>query len=376
MKVLFTGGGTGGHIIPIIAIARELRRIHPETDLEFFYMGPSDQFDDILLPQEGIKAYAIKAGKIRRSWSPKAFFHNLFALFIKTPFGILNAFRILFFLSPDIIFSKGGYGTIPATIAGWVLRIPIFLHESDAVPGKANQFAGKFATEIFVSFPHTQLLPAKKIMLVGNPIRRRLLTGSREEATSLFQLSRDRPIILVLGGSQGAQRVNDMLLIVLDEMLEQFEVIHQTGDNNYRQVQREARVVISENNQKYYHPVPFLKETELRHAYAAADFIISRAGSGSIFEIAAAGTPSILIPLPESAQGHQIANAYAYAASKACIILEQGNMMPHFFLQRIKSILSDPKEMEMMSKAARDFAKPEASKVISEYILEYLRMRH
>jgi len=375
MKVLFTGGGTGGHIIPIIAVARELRRIHPEPDLEFFYMGPSDQFDDILLPQEGIKAYAVKAGKIRRSWGPKAFFQNLFGFFIKTPLGILNAFRIIFFLGPDIIFSKGGYGTIPATIAGWILRVPIFLHESDAVPGKANQFAAKFATEIFVSFPHTRLLPEKKIMLVGNPIRRRLLSGSREEANSLFQLSGNRQLILVLGGSQGAQRVNDMLLLVLDDALKEYEIIHQTGDKNYQQVQREARVVINEDRQKYYHPVPFLKETELRHAYAAADFIISRAGSGSIFEIAAAGTPSILIPLPEAAQNHQIANAYAYTADRAAIVLEEGNMLPHFFLQRIKSILSDPSEIELMSNAALDFAKPEASKIISEYILEYLRMR-
>ena len=312
---------------------------------------------------------------MRRNWGITTFFQNLFDMFIKTPFGILNAFRIIFFLSPDLIFSKGGYGAIPATIAGWFFRVPIFLHESDAVPGKANKSAAKFATEIFVSFPHTPSFPPKKLLFIGNPIRRRILTGNREQAVTLFQLTQGKPILLILGGSQGAQRINDMLLVILDEMLEQFEIIHQTGVKNFQQIQKEVKVVVSEKNRKYYHPIPFLKEVEIRHAYAIADFIISRAGSGSIFEIAAVGTPSILIPLPESAQNHQVENAYAYAKIHAAIVLEEGNLLPHVFFQRVKTIVFDPTEMEMMSKAALEFAKPEAARILAQYILEYLRIR-
>ena len=372
MKILFAGGGTGGHIFPIIAIARELRQSYTEKNLELFYMGPQDRFGDVLLSQEGIKTFTVKAGKLRRSNSPAAFFQNLSDLLFVTPLGICKAFKILFFLSPDLIFSKGGYGAIPATVAGRVLRIPVFLHESDIVPGKANRSAEKFALEIFTSFPFTQYFPPKKILLVGNPIRKRLLSGSRKEATQIFQLVGGKPILLIMGGSQGASRMNDMLLGILEEALNQFEIIHQAGEANFKAVEGEAKVMISEANLPYYHPVPFLDENEIRHAYAAADFIVNRAGSGSIFEIASLGKPSILIPLPESAQNHQVENAYAYALTGAAIVLEEANMRPHFFLERVRDVIFDQAEMERMSQAALRFAKPDAARIIADYLLTYL----
>jgi len=372
MKILFTGGGTGGHILPIIAIARELRRTYTEKDLELYYIGPEDKFGDLLLSQEGITSFIVRAGKLRRYKGINAFFRNLADLFINIPLGILKAFRIIFFLAPDLILSKGGYGAIPATIAGKLLQVPMFLHESDIIPGKANLSAEKFALEIFTSFPHTQKFPPKKVLLVGNPIRRRILSGSREEANQIFQLTGEKPILLILGGSQGAQRINDMLLTTLDMALEQFEIIHQTGTKNFAQVEKEAKVVISEQNLPFYHPNPFLNENEIRHAYAAADFIVSRAGSGSIFEIAALGKPSILVPLPESAQNHQVENAYAYANTGAAIVLEETNLKPHFFLERIRNLIFDEQEMKRMSKAALQFARPDAARVIANYILAYL----
>ena len=372
MKILFGGGGTGGHILPIIAIARELRSSYTEKDLELFYMGPEDKFGDVLLSQEGIKTFTVKAGKLRRYWGPTAFFHNISDMFFTTPFGICKAFKILFFLSPDLIFSKGGYGAIPATVAGRLLRIPVFLHESDIIPGKANMAAEKFAFEIFTSFPHTRYFPPHKVLLVGNPIRKRMLSGSRKEAEQIFQLILDKPVLLIMGGSQGAQRLNDMLLAILQKALNEFEIIHQTGEANFKMVEQEAKVVISEENLPYYHPVPFLNENEIRHAYAVADLIVSRAGSGTIFEIAALGKPSILIPLPESAQNHQVENAYAYAATGAAIVLEEANMRPHFFLERILSIVSDRAETERMSSAALRFAKPNAARIIADYLLTYL----
>jgi UDP-N-acetylglucosamine--N-acetylmuramyl-(pentapeptide) pyrophosphoryl-undecaprenol N-acetylglucosamine transferase len=372
MKILFTGGGTGGHVLPIIAISREIRRIYPERDLRFFYLGPKDEFGEIFLTHEGIEVKRVLAGKIRRYTDWKSLYQNLVDCLIKIPIGIFQAFFYIFILSPDLIFSKGGFGSIPGVMSSWLLRTPIFLHESDISPGLANRFLSRFALTIFVSFPKTEWFPPSKMILVGNPIRKEILEGSREKAQELFKLTFEKPIILILGGSQGAQRINDKILEILAELLKDFELIHQCGEKNFKEVRAEAKVVITEDLEKYYHPVPFLKEEELKHAYAAADLIVSRAGSGSIFEIAAWGKPSILIPLPEAAQNHQVKNAYAYAESGASIVMEEANFTPRFFLEKLKNLFSHPEELEKMRKAAKEFAKPQAAKIIAGYIIDYL----
>lgn len=363
--------------MPIIALAREIRaQSNPELakKLEFLYMGPKDQLSEILLSQEGMKTFRILSGKIRRYQFFKSLPNNLIDIFFKVPLGIVQAFFRIFVLSPDIIFSKGGYGSIPSALAGWILRVPIILHESDIVPGMANKIVARFATETIVSFPNTQYFPKNKMIVIGNPIRKDILTGSKEEATKLFHLQGTKPMLLLLGGSQGAQRVNDMLLVVLNEALQNYEIIHQTGEKNFVQVKAEAQVVVAKERQSLYHPVAFLKETELRHAYAAAALIVSRAGSGSVFEIAALGKPSILIPLPEAAQNHQIENAYAYQKAGACIVLEENNLTPHFFLERVHSLFSAEPELQRMKDAARAFGKPEAGRIIANYIIESLSL--
>jgi len=372
MKILFTGGGTGGHIFPIIAVAREIRRILPKEKLGFFYLGPKDEFGEILLSQEGIKVKNVLAGKIRRYWDFKSFFENLIDITFKTPIGILQAFFYLFFLAPDLIFSRGGFGSIPAVISGWLLGIPIFLHESDAVPGLANRFLARFALEIFVSFPKTLYFPQDKMILVGNPIRREILEGSKAEAKTLFKLSGEKPVILILGGSQGAQRINDKILEILPEILKDFEILHQCGEKNFAEVRAEARVTINKDLEKYYHLFPFLKEEELKQAYAGCDLIVSRAGSGTIFEIAALGKPAILIPLPEAAQKHQLNNAYVYAERGAAVVLEEENFTAHFFMEKLKYLFSHPQELEKMASTAKEFSKPEAAKIIAGYVVEYL----
>jgi len=372
MKILFTGGGTGGHVLPIIGITREIRRIYQKPDLQFFYIGPKDEFGSILLSQEGIKVKTVLAGKIRRYLDWKTIFQNLGDILFKIPIGILQAFFYIFFLAPDLIFSKGGFGSIPGVISGWALRVPIFLHESDITPGLANRFLSRFALEIFVSFPRTEYFKPSKMILVGNPIRREILEGLKEEAQRLFKLSYEKPVILILGGSQGAQRINDKILEILSEFLKDFELLHQCGEKNFEQVRAEAKAITPPNLMKYYHLFPFLKEEELKQAYAGCDLIVSRAGSGSIFEIAALPKPSILIPLPEAAQNHQIKNAYTYAENGASIVIEEANFTAHFFLEKLKYLFSNPEELEKMEKAAREFSKPEAAKIIANYIVESL----
>lgn len=376
MKILFTGGGTGGHIFPILAITREIKRLQPElyhrADLKFFYLGPKDQLSQLLLPQEEIKVKSILAGKIRRYFSPLSLIQNFFDIFFKIPLGIIQSFFYIFFLAPDLIFSKGGYGSWPVVISGWILGVPIFLHESDVAPGLSNKIISRFSAAVFVSFPKTEYFPLKKMILVGNPIRREILEGSREEAQTRFKLSGKKPAILVLGGSQGAQRINDMILAILPELLENFQIIHQCGDQNFKQVRAEANVVITEERAKYYHLYPFLDELEIKEAYQAVDLIVSRAGSGTIFEISALGKPSILVPLPEAAQDHQLKNAYAYAREGRALVIEEANLTPHFFLERLRHLFSHPREMEEMARRAKEFSQPEAAKIISQYLLDYL----
>jgi len=388
MKILFTGGGTGGHVVPIIAIVREIKKIYLEKDLQFFFLGPKDEVSSTLLSQEGIKVKTILAGKIRRYISGKAFFKNLIDICIKIPIGILQSFLYIFFLSPDLIFSKGGFGSIPGVFAGKLLFVPIFLHESDTTPGFANKLLRGFALEIFASFPKTESFSLKKLILVGNPIRRELLKGSKEEAKSLFKLNSRatakgeeedlsssplvKPVILILGGSQGAQRINDEILEILPRLLENFEVIHQCGKNNYATIKAELKLIINKDLEPFYHLYSFLKESELRQAYAAADLIVSRAGSGSIFEIAAVGKPSILIPLSESAQNHQVKNAYTYQESGACLVMEENNFTSHFFLEKLKSLFTDPEALKKMSEEAKGFSRPEAGWIIANYLVAYL----
>lgn len=370
MKILFTGGGTGGHIFPIIAIVRELRKISKEK-LEFFYIGPRDEFGEIFLSQEDIKPKWILAGKFRRYVNLKSIFENLIDL-LKIPIGIIQAFFYIFFLAPDLIFSKGGYGSIPAVISGWILRVPIFLHESDIFPGLANRFLSKFALEIFVSFPKTFYFPQEKMILVGNPIRREILEGSKEEGIEFFKLTGKKPVILILGGSQGAQRINDRVLEILNDLLENFEIIHQTGQKNFKEVEAEAEAILKKELKPFYHPFPFLKEEQLKRAYAVANLIVARAGSGTIFEIAAWGKPSILIPLPEAAQEHQLKNAYSFAQNGAAIVLEEENFTARFFLEKLKFLFSNPEKLKEMGQKAEDFSKPFAAKIIASYLYEFL----
>lgn len=371
MRILFTGGGTGGHVFPILAIVREIRRIYSKKDLEFFFVGPKDEFGTILLSQEGIEVKEILAGKFRRYFS----FQNFIDILIKTPIGILQSFfYILFQIKPQLIFSKGGYGSLPVILCGKILGKPIFIHESDAVPGLSNRISSRWAKKIFISFPKTEYFPLEKTVLVGNPIRKELLEGSKDKAQELFRLTLKKPVILFMGGSQGAEMINDFVLRILNMILKDFEIIHQCGRENFKGVKSEAQVVIEKDLEEYYHPFPFLSEEELKNAYNASDFIVSRAGSGSIFEIAAVGKPSILVPLPSAAANHQVKNAYQYAENGACLVFEQENLIPNFFLEKIRYLFLEQIELEKMKNQALRFSRPLAARAIARHILEYLML--
>lgn len=374
MKILFTGGGTGGHVFPIVAIAREIRRIYPKTDqsldVEFYYMGPKDEFASILLSQEDFILKTIISGKLRRYFSWQNFIDILF----KIPFGIIQSFFLLLSIRPNLVFSKGGSGSISVTFSAWLLRIPVFLHESDVVPGLSNQKTAKWAKKVFISFPKTEYFNQEKTILTGNPIRKEILGGDKNRAGELFNLTFSKPIFLVVGGSQGAEPINDFILLILNELLKDYEVIHITGGLNLKETMAEAQVIIEKDLDKYYHSFGFLDEEKMKQAYAVADLIISRSGSGSIFEIAGNGKPSFLIPLPTSAGDHQSKNAYNYAESGGAEVIEQQNLTKNLFMEKVKLLFLHPEKLKEMSESALAFAKPMAARTIAREILEFLML--
>ena len=371
MRILFTGGGTGGHVYPLVAIAREIRRIYPKKNLEFYYLGPKDEFGSILLSQEDFVIKTIVSGKLRRYFS----WQNFVDIFFKIPFGVVQSFfMLLFVIKPDLVFSKGGSGSIAVTYSARFLKIPVFIHESDVVPGLSNQTTAKWAKRIFISFPKTEFFDPQRTTLVGNPIRNEVLNGDKETAKGLFDLTFSKPIFLIMGGSQGAEAINDFVLMVLNNLLKDYEIIHITGREGFQETRNEAGVVIDKDLDKYYHPVGFLDEEKIRHAYKAADLIISRSGAGSVFEIAAVGKPSILIPLPSAAGDHQAKNAYAYAETGAAEVVEQQNLIQNFFMEKLQLLFLHPEKLKEMSEAALAFAKPTAARAVAREILEFLML--
>ena len=369
MKIVLSGGGSAGHFTPLIAVARILRELAQEEklvtlDLVFI----SDQpFDRNMLDMEEIRFVHLSAGKVRRYFSLK----NIPDVF-KTGVAVFRALWIMYNEFPDVVFSKGGFASFPILFAARVLGIPVLIHESDSTPGRVTAWAGTFAKRIAVSFPETlQYFSADKTAYTGNPIRSRVIGGNEEAALTLFNLEPHTPTILILGGSQGSQPINQIVLQVIDKLLESDQVIHQTGTAHYEDVLKQASVILEKNPHRgRYHLYGYLSEDQLRNASRVARLVISRAGANAIFEIAAWGIPSILIPLPHAAQNHQRHNAYLYARSGACQVLEESNLTATVFLHDVMKLLNDEEKRGHMQLAAQKFARLDAAEKIAREIIK------
>lgn len=365
MRIVFTGGGTGGHIFPIIAVARELKKIYQDSNtLEMMFLGPIGPYRQDL-EKEGIMVKSILAGKLRRYFS----LWTMLDIF-KFPLGLIQSLWYLYLYMPDAVFSKGGYGSLPIILVSWLYLIPILVHESDAVPGLANRFGGFFSKRIALSFQSAEkYFPSKKTALIGNPVRSEIrqvcLSGNKEEAKSVFNITSSKPIILILGGSQGAQKINELIYSVLPQLLERYEVIHQCGIKHYEKIKKEMGQIPGG-----YYLFPFLDENQYAYAFLISDLIISRAGAGSISEIAVCHKPSILIPIPKSASDHQRKNAFDYARAGATSVLEQDNLSANLLVSEISEILGKPELSQQMKENAGNFSQPEASQRIAQALLE------
>lgn len=369
-KVVITGGGTGGHVFPLIAVLREMRRISPNL-LDIYYIGPKDKWAKLYISEEDVKLKGILSGKLRRYITPKSIVLNILDFF-KLTIGIFQSFFILLFMSPDLVFSKGGFGALPVVLMAKLLQISVFSHESDSIPGLANRIGAKMSLKTFISFPQTEYLNPRKTILVGNPIRRELFGGSTKKSKDVFDLTGDKPVLFIYPGSQGSERINDIVLLTLPQLLNQFEIIHHCGTENYEEVRAESKVVASEELRRFYHPLPFLNEEKLREAYFSADIIIARSSAGTIFEGAALKKAMVLIPLPESAQNHQQKNAYRLDQKGAVVVLEESALKPQYFINKLEYLINHETELNRLRERIGKFAKPEAAKVIAHYLIEYL----
>jgi UDP-N-acetylglucosamine--N-acetylmuramyl-(pentapeptide) pyrophosphoryl-undecaprenol N-acetylglucosamine transferase len=369
MKIVFTGGGTGGHFYPIIAVAEALReRCEAQKRLPpvMYYFAPT-QYNPRALFDNDIAFVAIPAGKIRRYFS----LLNITDLF-KTAYGIVRALRELYKVFPDVVFSKGAYASFPTVLAARLLRIPVIIHESDSKPGTVNAWAGKFAAKIAISYPDAvKYFPHKdKVAFTGNPIRREIAIPHESGSHEFFGLDAKIPTLLVLGGSQGAQAINDLILEALPLLLDSYNVIHQTGAKNFALTKNTAQVILEKHpHASRYVPFAYLDELTLRNAAGIAKIIISRAGS-TLFEIAAWGIPAIVIPLPTNISHDQTGNALAYQRAGAGIMLEEINMSDAILVHEIKNIIDNPARHTAMAAAAKAFAKEGSADIIAQGIID------
>lgn len=373
-RIGLAGGGTGGHIYPLIAAIEELKRAQKTEqgiEFDFIYFGAPGEYKSILIEQ-GVKVVEIMPSKLRRYFD----LQNVLDGF-KFIIGLLQAIFRMFSEMPDVLFSKGGPGALPVVLASRFYRVPIMVHESDTVPGVTNLISARYAERIGIAFNSASEFFKGNVAVVGNPIRRSLLDGAvkTEQAKNSLGISPAPPLILVLGGSQGAQRINNFFLDHAAELVQEFQVMHQAGTKNFKEAQEQLRSVLAhtgEEAEKRYRLVPYF-ENDLAVALSAADVVVSRAGSGSIFEIAAFGKPSVLIPLPEASGDHQTQNAYEYAKFGAAVVVEEANLTPYILIAQIKKILSDAGRKSAMEEAARKFSIPDAASAIARELIHLAR---
>lgn len=382
MKILLTGGGTGGHLIPLLGVVSELKKINNKASQGFATMEPANEEPEFLLitpasgfnkniSDAGIEIKTIKAGKLRRYFSWENFQDIL-----KIPVGIVQSLYYVYKFKPDIVFSKGGFASVPPVIASWILRVPIVTHESDIVPGLANRIIARFASKILISFSAAEkYFDKNKVVLTGNPIRSDIIQGSRENALKFFKLSSDLPTVLIFGGSQGAQKINELVLEILPNLVEKCQIIHQCGDKNYEEILSDTRCPIRHRvsgNFERYRLYPFIND-EMKDAYAIADIVISRAGANSLAEIVALQKPNILIPLSTSANDHQRENAKFFSEKNATLIIDETINTSQDLADAIFKLLSSKSLQTQMKQNLSEITPSQsASQKIAEEIMNIL----
>lgn len=308
--IVFTGGGTAGHVAPNMALIRKLS--HKNWDI--VYIGSADGIEKQMIRPLNIPFYSVSSGKLRRYLSVK----NLFAPF-KIILGVLHAFFLLYKLKPDVVFSKGGFVAFPVVVGAWLNRIPVVAHESDMSPGLANRLCFPFVNKICLTFDagRTHFKKQDKIEVTGTPIREQLFAGSSIRGLELCGFNSEKPCLLVIGGSLGAGSINHCIRDALPQLTKNYQIIHLCG---------KGKVDPSLSNFSGYKQLEYAND-ELADLFAAASVVISRAGANSLYELLALGKPHILIPLSaEVSRGDQIQNAAYFKGLGISLVIEDRSL--------------------------------------------------
>lgn len=361
MRILLAGESNPGHLAPLIAVYEELKSktdiLDPQHPSDFMLVSTDSEFVETFVSASGVRYQSMG---VRANYEER----GMWASFVL----LCKALRIVFSYMPDVIFVKSGYVSLPVVWAAWLFRIPVVAHEANLTPDRASLSISKRARRVAVAFKKTgEFLGQNKTFLSGNPVNKHLLGFKVEEARAKFQIDGSRPVIFIMAGAKGAAAINHLVLSILPELLQKYEIIHQSGIEDYEKVKAQVQQINVPALDKY-HLFPFMKQ-HLGLAYTAADLLVGRAGANTVAEIIMLGKPSILIPLNGSHGDNQTQNAYYYSRAGAAVMLNEGNLKPSLFMNAIREIMDNKnKQMEMM-RAARSLANPHAADLIADEII-------
>ncbi|MBH1941027.1 undecaprenyldiphospho-muramoylpentapeptide beta-N-acetylglucosaminyltransferase [Mobilitalea sibirica] len=352
-RIVLTGGGTAGHVTPCIALLPELKK----EGYDIHYIGSYQGIERKLIEEYDIPYHGISSGKLRRYFDFKNFSDPF-----KVMKGFLEARKILRKLKPDVIFSKGGFVTVPVVLASKKYKIPVIIHESDITPGLANKIAIPAAKKVCANFPETiKYLPADKAVLTGTPIRKELFTGNKIGGLDFCGFTANKPVILIIGGSTGSRAINEVIRGMLPTLLKDFQIVHLCGKGN---IDDKLKAINGYVQFEYI-------RSELNDLFAAADLVISRAGANSICELLALRKPNILIPLPQGAsRGDQILNAESFEHQGYSYLLREEDLTVSSLLKAIKTVMdSKLTYIEAMNKSELNNAIGAIIQLIKEHTL-------
>ena len=349
--IVVTGGGTGGHVYPVLAVLDEL------PPIRVVWIGSGSQLERRILEGRHLRYYGIPTGKLRRYLS----LQNIIDVF-KILAGFLASAAILLREKPKLVFSKGGYVSVPPVAAARLLGIPSITHESDLRPGLATRINTRFSDRVLVSFPASDSYFDErfraKVVHTGNPVRKALLHGDPQRGRAMFGCPANLPLLLVLGGSLGAASINRLVLQALERLRMACFVVHQLGGEHF------GGSAVQSN----YYPAAYFHE-ELPDVLAASDLVLCRAGANTLWELAALGKPSVLVPLPRgSSRGDQIENAGFFAQAGAAAVLEQEGLTPDVLSELLLHLLGNADKLERMGRRASALSRPDAASRIAQLI--------
>lgn len=351
LRVVIAGGGTGGHISPAVAVAEELRR---RMNVELHWIGSQSGFEGEAAAAQNIPFHTVRTGKLRRYLARATVIDA-----IRIPIGVWEAGALLRRIQPDVIFSTGGFVSVPTVVAGRFSGVPCLTHEQTASLGLATRINARFCDVVALSFPgHGKIFTRKgtEVVVTGNPIRSSISRGERKILLALFDIPPELPLLYVTGGAQGAQALNTTVAEALPELLQHVTIIHQcgpqSGNGDHARLVR-LRDKLQPDERVRYHPVERVSD-ELAHIYASATLVVGRSGAGTVAELAALGVPSILVPLPGADE--QRKNARVLADVGASIIIPQGELTSSRLVATVQCLISSPGRLQKMRAAALSVA--------------------